>query len=83
MTESPADPAQILAAAIIAATEAHGGLQDGLKDHAPEAAGTLIAAIRAKTDPGAELRAALGVELTRSTRMGKNIQAAMDAYTRP
>ena len=83
MTETPADPAQILAAAIIEATEAHGGLHDGLKDHAPEVAGSLIAAIRAKTDPGAQLRAALGVELSRSTRMGKNIQAAMDAYTRP
>jgi hypothetical protein len=83
MTESPADPSQIFAAAIIEATEAHGGLHDGLKDHAPEVAKTLIAAIRAKTDPGAELRAALGVDLSRNTRMGKNIQAAMDAYTRP
>jgi hypothetical protein len=83
MTESPTDPAQILATAIIDAAEAHGGLDDGLKDHAHEVAGALIDAIRAKTDPGAELRAALGVELSRSTRMGKNIQAAMDAYTRP
>jgi hypothetical protein len=83
MTKKPADPAQVLAAAMIAASQAHGGLNEGLTDHAPEVAGALIAAIRANTKPGAELRTALGVELTGPTRMGKNLKAAMDAYTRP
>lgn len=83
MTNSPADPAQVLAAAMITAAEPHGGLRDGLNDHAQEVAETLIAAIRANTTPGAELRAALGVDVTPTTRMGKNIKAAMDAYTRP
>jgi len=83
MTEKHADPAQVLAAAMIQATEAHGGLRDGLTDHPSEVAGALITAIRANTKPGAELRGALGVELTGRTRMGKNLKAAMDAYTRP
>jgi hypothetical protein len=83
MTQNEADPAQVLAEALIAASEPHGGLQAGLADHAHEVAGTLIAAIRANTTPGAQLRAALGVEVTGTTRMGKNLKAAMDAYTRP
>jgi hypothetical protein len=83
MTQNEADPAQVLAGALIAATEAHGGLQSGLTDHAHDVAETLIAAIRANTTPGAQLRAALGVEVTGTTRMGKNLKAAMDAYTRP
>jgi hypothetical protein len=83
MTQDKADPNQVLAAAMISASEAHGGLQVGLTDHAEEVAGTLIAAIRANTTPGARLREALGVEVTGTTRMGKNLKAAMDAYTRP
>jgi len=83
MTQNETDPAQILAQAMTDAAEAHGGLQAGLADHAPEIARTLIAAIRANTTPGAQLRAALGVEVTGTTRMGKNLKAAMDAYTRP
>ncbi len=83
MTENKVDPAQVLAGAMIDATTPHGGLHDGLADHTHAVAESLIAAIRANTKPGAELRAALGVELSRTTRMGKNIKAAMDAYTRP
>jgi hypothetical protein len=83
MTQNETDPAQVLAQAMIDAAEPHGGLQAGLTDHAPEVARTLIAAIRANTTPGAQLRAALGVEVTGTTRMGKNLKAAMDAYTRP
>lgn len=83
MTQTTPDPAQVLAEALISAAEPHGGMQVGLTDHAQEVAGTLIAAIRANTTPGARLRAALGVEVTGTTRMGKNIQAAMDAYTTP
>jgi hypothetical protein len=83
MTQNSAAPAQVVAAAIVAATEPFGGLQDGLNDHAEAVAETLIAAIRANTTPGSQLRAALGVEVTGTTRMGKNIKAAMDAYTNP
>lgn len=83
MTEKPADPALVLAGAMVDAAAPHGGLPDGLKDHAPEVAGALSAAIRANSKGGAELRAALGVELTGPTRMGKNLKAAMDAYTKP
>jgi len=84
MTQNEADPARVLAAAMISASEPHGGLRAGLadRDHAHKMAGTLIAAIRANTTPGARLRAALGVEVTGTTRMGKNLKAAMDAYTR-
>ena len=82
MTENKVDPAQVLAGAMIDATTPHGGcMTDSRTTHA--VAESLIAAIRANTKPGAELRAALGVELSRTTRMGKNIKAAMDAYTRP
>jgi hypothetical protein len=49
MTQNNADPAQVLAAAMIDATETHGGLHDALADHAQEVAGDLIAAIRANT----------------------------------
>jgi hypothetical protein len=83
MTDKAADPAQVLAAALIEAAQSHGGLNEGLVNSAPEVAETLIAAIRANTTPGARLREALGVEVTGTTRMGKNIQAAMDAYTTP
>jgi hypothetical protein len=83
MTEMTADPTQVLAAAMIEATALHGGPHAGLVDHAQEVAASLIAAIRANTTPGANLRTALGVEVSGNTRMGKNIQAAMDAYTTP
>lgn len=83
MTSTTTPPAQVLAEALITATEPHGGLNAGLQDHAEDVAETLIAAIRADTTPGHELRAALGVEVTGQTRMGKNIKAAMDAYTKP
>jgi hypothetical protein len=83
MTQNEVDPAEVLAQAMIKAAEPHGGLQTGLSDQAPEIARNLIAAIRANTTPGAQLRAALGVEVTKTTRMGKNLKAAMDAYTRP
>jgi len=41
-----------------------------------------MTAIRANTEHGAELRTALGVEVTQTTRMGKNLRAAMDAFTK-
>lgn len=81
MTINPADPVQVLANVLIDATEKHGTLQAELTHHVNEVADTVINAILDKTERGAELRAALGVEVTKTTRMGKNLRAAMDAYT--
>jgi hypothetical protein len=83
MTQIETPSTQVLAEAMIKAAESHGGLNVGLQDHAEGVAETLIAAIHANTTPGSDLRAALGVEVTGKTRMGKNIKAAMDAYTKP
>jgi hypothetical protein len=83
MTQNPSHAAQVLAEAINDATHSHGGPRDGVKDNDQEVAQSLIDAIRANTERGAELRAALGVELSVPTRMGKNLKAAMDAYTAP
>ena len=65
------------------AAEPHGGLQVGLLDHAPEVARTLIAAIPANATAGTELRVALGVQLTGTTRMGNDLKAAVHCYSRP
>ena len=83
MTPKPENPAEIVAAAMMNATKSHGGLHDELRAHAQEVAQTLIADIHAKSAKGVELRAALGVVLSEPTRMGKNLRAAMDAYTTP
>jgi hypothetical protein len=77
------NPAEIVAGAMMNATEPHRGLQDELRTHAQEVAQTLITDIHANTAQGVELRAALGVVLSEPTRMGKNLRAAMDAYTKP
>jgi len=63
------------------ATEAHGELHVKLIDHINEVADNVMNAIRADTEQGAELRAELGVEVTRTTSTGKHVRAAMDAYT--
>jgi hypothetical protein len=65
------------------AAEPHGGLQVGLLDHAPEVARTLIAAVPDNATAGTELRVALGVQLTATTRMGKDLKAAVHRYSRP
>ena len=83
MTQKLENPAEIVAAAMMDATKPHGGLHDELGAHAQEVAQTLIADIHANTAKGVELRAALGVVLSEPTRMGKNLRAAMDAYTTP
>ena len=83
MTQNPAHAAQVLAEAIKEATDSQSGLRDESKGNDQEVAQSLIDAIRANTERGAELRAALGVELSVPTRMGKNLKAAMDAYTTP
>ena len=83
MTENPADPMQVLAGLMLDATETHGELHDALKGHVQQVADTVLTAILAKDERGAELRAALGLEVTKTTRMGKNLRAAMDAYAAP
>ena len=83
MTSTNADSAHVLAAGMIDAAEAHGSLHDGLAEHPHEIAKALIAAIRATTNSGAEPRTAVGVKVTGTTRMDKNLKAAMDARTRP
>jgi len=82
MTENPTD-VQAMARVMMDATKSHGGLHNELKDHQNEVADAILAAIRANTEQGATLRAALGVELSQTTRMGKNLRAAMDAFTKP
>jgi hypothetical protein len=81
MTQSPTDPVQVLAAVMTDATAAHPELHDQLSKHQNEVADAVMTAILAKTQEGADLRAALGVEVTQTTRMGKNLRAAMDAFT--
>jgi hypothetical protein len=80
MTENPSDHVQVLARAMMDATENHGVLHDELMEHVHEVADTVITAILANTEQGAKLRAALGVKVSETTRMGKNLRAAMDAY---
>ena len=46
-----------------------------------QVSGKLVTAIQAHTAQGAELRGALGVELSETTRTGKHLRAAMDAFT--
>ena len=42
----------------------------------------IVVSILAQTTEGAKLRTNLGVEVTRGTKMGKNIKSAMEAYTK-
>lgn len=82
MTENPTD-VQALARVMMDATNNHGGLQDELKDHQNEVADAVLTAIRANNEQGAALRTVLGFELSQTSRMGKNLRAAMDAFTKP
>lgn len=83
ITETYTDPVQVLAGLLMDATETHGELHNALKGHVQQVADTVLTAVLAKNERGTELRAALGVEVTKTTRMGKNLRAAMDAYTAP
>jgi len=56
-------------------------LHSELAPHVHEVADRIMTTIRARSDAGTELRSALGLELTRTTRTGKNLNAAMSAYT--
>jgi hypothetical protein len=81
MTETPPDPVQVLAEVLMDATKTYPELHGRLKEHQSEVADAVMTAIRANTEPGAELRTALGVEVTHTTRVGKNLRAAMDAFS--
>jgi hypothetical protein len=81
MTENPTD-VQALANVMMDATKIHGGLHDELKAHQYEVADSVLAALRANTEQGSAFRTAVGVELSQTTLMGKNLRAAMDAFTK-
>jgi hypothetical protein len=75
------DPVEILASVMLKATESYDALHSELAPHQHEVADRIMTAIRARSAEGTELRAALGLELTKQTRTGKNLRAAMSAYT--
>ena len=79
MTTNDIDPVQVLTEVLLAA-DVHTEAGDD-RVFCEQVAGTVVAAIRAHTDQGAELRAALGLELSETTRVGKHLRAAMDAFT--
>ena len=66
---------------MLGATKSYDGLHSELAPHVREVADRIMTTIRARSDAGTELRGALGLELTRTTRTGKNLMAAMSAYT--
>jgi hypothetical protein len=81
MINLPPDPVEILADVLLNATKSYDSLHADLTPHVHEIADHIMTAIRARSDEGTKLRSALGLELTRTTRTGKNINAAMSAYT--
>jgi hypothetical protein len=81
MINLPPDPVEILADVLLSATKSYDALHTDLVPHVHEIADHIMTAIRARSDEGSELRSALGLELTRTTLTGKNINAAMSAYT--
>lgn len=81
MINTPPDPVEILANVILNATKSYDALNSELAPHVHEVADSIMSAIRGRSDEGAELRDALGLELTKTTRTGKNLSAAMNAYT--
>jgi hypothetical protein len=73
------DPVTVLAEALLAAdfhTQAKGD-----RVYWEQVVSMVIAEIRAHSEQGAAIRAALGIELSETTRVGKNVRAAMDAFT--
>jgi len=81
MSDSQPDPVQKLAHVMLGATTSYDALHSELTPHVHEVADSIMGAIRAPSDEGAELRAALGLELSKRSRTGKNLRAAMNAYT--
>lgn len=81
MSNSQSDPVEILANVLLKATTSYDALHSELSPHVREVADSVMGAICGRSDEGVELRAALGLELTKRTRTGKNLRAAMSAYT--
>ena len=79
-TMNATDPVKVVAEALLAANF-HTQARDDLA-YCEQVVSLVIAEIRAHNDQGAAIRAALGMELSETTRVGKNIRAAMDAFTR-
>jgi hypothetical protein len=75
------DPVTVLAEALLAA-DFHTQAKDD-RAYCEQIVSMVIAEIRAHNDQGAAIRAALGLELSETTRVGKNLRAAMDAFTTP
>jgi len=73
------DPVTVLAEALLAA-DFHTQARDD-RVYCEQVVSMIIAEIRAHTEQGAAIRAALGLELSETTRVGKNVRAAMDAFT--
>jgi hypothetical protein len=73
------DPVTVLAEALLAADFRTQPMDDRV--YCEQVVSMVIAEIRAHSDQGAAIRAALGMELTETTRVGKNVRAAMDAFT--
>jgi hypothetical protein len=78
MTKKHVDPVKALAEVLLAA-DVHREAEDD-RVYCEQVSGMVVGAIRAQTTQGAELRASLGLELTETTRVGKHLRAAMDAY---
>jgi len=79
MTTHETDPVKVLTEVLLTA-DVHAEAQDD-RVFCEHVAGLVIATIRAHTSQGADLRSALGLELSETTRMGKHLRAAMDAFT--
>jgi hypothetical protein len=79
MPENNTDPVKALAEVLLAA-DVHAEAEDD-RVFCEHVARLVLAAIRAHTGQGADLRASMGLELSETTRMGKHLRAAMDAFT--
>ena len=78
MTMKTTDPVKVVAEALLAA-DFHTLARDD-RAYCEQAVSLVIAQIRAHNEQGAAIRAALGMELSETTRVGKNVRAAMDAF---
>jgi hypothetical protein len=79
MNPTGIDPVTVLAEALLAADFRTQPMDDRV--YCEQVVSMVIAEIRAQSEEGAAIRAAMGMELTETTRVGKNVRAAMDAFT--
>lgn len=84
MTANRTDPVKMLTELLLAANVHAAPVRtegDDDRVFCAQVSNKLVTAIRAQNDQGTGLRAALGVELSETSRMGKHLRAAMDAFT--